>query len=202
MTTTTTINLNLCPFSGKLIINGTSLQHITLNSQRKQIIYRAISKQRSRVFFYVCKFLGEKIQENATREIKLDRLEIELQKWMDEACCVSFQLADMKQSATEAKLINAGKRAVLEGLGLNQSNYISHEEATSPTQPEELVNASEPLQVAEPVDPTTKTIRLPISDQKAVTLTIPIDLTPYEADLIANASLEYFKHLILTQYKK
>lgn len=199
---TGTINLNLCPFNGKLVINGTSLQHITLNSNRKQIIYRAVSKQRSRVFFYVCKFLGEKIQENATKEIKLDRLETELQKWMDEACCVSFQLADMKQSATEAKLINAGKRAVLEGLGLNQSNYVSHEEDTSPTPSEELVTASEPEPVAEPAEPTTKTFTLPVSSQKAVTLTIPIDLTKDEAELIANSSLEYLKALLLSQYKE
>jgi hypothetical protein len=199
---TGTINLNLCPFNGKLVINGTSLQHITLNSNRKQIIYRAISKQRTRVFFYVCKFLGEKIQENATKPIKLDRLETELQKWMDEACCVSFQLADMKQSATEAKLINAGKRAVLEGLGLNQSNYVSHEDDTSPTPSEELVNASEPEPVAEPAEPTTKTFTLPISSQKAVTLTIPIDLTKDEAELIANSSLEYLRALLLSQYKE
>lgn len=199
---TGTINLNLCPFNGKLVINGTSLQHITLNSKRKQIIFRAISKQRGRVFFYVCKFLNEKIQENATKPIKLDRLETELQKWMDEACCVSFQLADMKQSATEAKLINAGKRAVLEGLGLNQSNYVSYEDDTSPTPSEELVNASEPEPVAEPAEPTTKTFTLPISSQKAITLTLPIDLTKEEAELIANSSLEYLKALLLSQFKE
>lgn len=185
-----------------MIINGTSLQHITLNPKRKQIIYRAISKQRGRVFFYVCKFMGEKIQENATKEIKLDRLEIELQKWMDEACCVSFQLADMKQSATEAKLINDGKRAVLEGLGLSQSNYVSHEEDTSSTLSAEALKATEPEQVAEPVDPTTKTIKLPISELKNITLTFPIDLTRDEAELIANSSLEYLRALLLSQYKE
>ncbi|CEL31171.1 hypothetical protein SRM1_04535 [Pseudomonas fluorescens] len=199
---TGTINLNLCPFADKLIINGTSLQHITLNPKRKQIIYRAISKQRGRVFFYVCKFLGEKIQENATKPLNLDRLGTELQKWMDEACCVSFQLADMKQSATEAKLINAGKRAVLDGLGLSQSNYVSHEEDTSPTPPEELINASEPVAAVEPQEPTTKSFTLPIGDKKAVTLTFPIDLTRDEAELIANSSLEYLKALLLSQCKE
>ena len=73
---------------------------------------------------------------------------------------------------------------------------------TSHTTSEELVNASEPEPVAEPAEPSSKTFTLPISSQKAVTLTIPIDLTKDEAELIANSSLEYLKALLLSQYKE
>lgn len=197
-----TINLNLCPFDGKIIIEGTAQQYITLNSRRKQIIYKANSKQKHRIFFYTSKFLNEKIQANATKPLELDILQVKLQAWMDEVCAISFLVEKTNQAGLEKKLINAGKRAVLEGLSLNQSEYINHEEDTSPTPSEELVTASEHEPVGEPAVPTTKTIRLPISDLKAVTLTIPIDLTKDEAELIANSSLEYLKALLLFQFKE
>ncbi|RTX96346.1 hypothetical protein EJ576_21720 [Pseudomonas sp. C 49-2] len=197
-----TINLNLCPFAGKLVIPGSSQQHITLNARRKQIIYKAGSKQKHRILFTVCKFMGETIQANATKPIDLERLQPVLQKWLDGVCAISFKTETTNQSGIEIQAINDGKRAVLEGLGLNQSNYVSHEEDTSPTPSEELVTASELEPVAEPVEPTTKTFTLPISSQKAVTLTIPIDLTKDEAELIANSSLEYLKALLLSQYKE
>lgn len=195
-----TINLNLCPFDGKLVITGSSQQHITLNARRKQIIYKAGSKQKHRILFSVCKFMGETIQANATKPIDLEKLQPVLQKWMDGVCAISFKTETTNQSAIEIQASNEGKRAVLEGLGLSQSNYVSHEEATRSTLSEELVTASEP--VAEPVGPTAKTFTLPISSQKALTLTIPIDLTKDEAELIANSSLEYLKALLLSQYKE
>ena len=196
-----TINLNLCPFDGKIIIEGTAQQYITLNSRRKQIIYKANSKQKHRIFFYTSKFLNEKIQANATKPLELDNLKVKLQTWMDEVCAISFLVEKTNQAGLEKKLINAGKRAVLEGLGLNQSNYVSHEEDPSSTLPEELVTASEPEPVAEPAEPTTKTFTLPISSHKAVTLTIPIDLTESEQDLIAKSSLEYLRALLLSHYR-
>lgn len=196
-----TINLNLCPFDGKIIIEGTAQQYITLNSRRKQIIYKANSKQKHRIFFYTSKFLNEKIQANATKPLELDNLKVQLQAWMDEVCAISFLVEKTNQAGLEQKLINAGKRAVLEGLGLNQSEYTSHEEDTRPTPLEEPVTTSEPEPVAEPAEPTTKTFTLPISSHKAVTLTIPIDLTKDEAELIVNSSLEYLRALLLSHYR-
>ena len=197
-----TINLNLCPFDGKIIIEGTSQQYITLNSRRKQIIYKANSKQKHRIFFYTSKFLNEKIQANATKPLELDNLQVMLQAWMDEVCAISFLVEKTNQAGLEAKLINSGKQAVLDGLGLSQTNYVSHEEDTSPTPPEELVEAVEPVATVEPQEPTTKTYTLPIGDKRAVTLTFPIDLTRDEAELIANSSLEYLKALLLSQHKE
>lgn len=196
-----TINLNLCPFDGKIIIEGTAQQYITLNSRRKQIIYKANSKQKHRIFFYTSKFLNEKIQANATKPLELDNLKVQLQAWMDEVCAISFLVEKTNQAGLEQKLINAGKRAILEGLGFNQSEYTSHEEDTSPTPSEEPVTASEPEPVAESAEPTTKTFTLPISSHKAVTLTIPIELTESEQELIANSSLEYLRALLLSHYR-
>lgn len=197
-----TFNLDYCPFAGIVKIKGPSNQYITLNSKRKQIIYSACSQQRQRIFFYVSEFMAKTIKANATQPLNTSRLEQTLQSWMDATCAISFRGDTNRQSAVESKAINEGKRLFLEGIGLNQSNYISHEETISSTPSEELMNASEPLQVAEPALPTTKTIRLPISDLKAVTLTIPIDLTKEEAELIANSSLEYLKALLLSQFKE
>lgn len=198
----TTINLTHCPIVTKMIITGSSLQHITLNPRRKQIIYKAGSKQKHRIFFGVSKFLADTIQAKATKPLELGYLQQLLQSWMDDVCAISFKIETSRQAAIETKAINAGKQAILEGLGLDQSHYVSHEEDTSPTPSAEPVTSSEPVPVAAPAIPTTWTIHLPISDQKAVSLTLPIDLTQDQAEFIANSSLDYIRALLLSKYKE
>lgn len=197
-----TFNLDYRPFDGVIKIMGTSNQYITLNSKRKQILYRACYSQRQRIFFRVCEYMAGIIKINNTQPLDVSNLEKVMQPWMDAVCSKKFRSAVNHQPSVENDFVRSGKKAFLEGIGLSESKAISLEEDTSPTPSEELVTASEPEPVAEPVEPTTKTYTLPISSQKAVTLTIPIDLTKDEAELIANSSMEYLKALLLSQYKE
>jgi hypothetical protein len=193
-----TFNLEYCPFAETVKVKGPSNQYITLHKPRKQVIYSACSSQRQRIFFHVCDFMAKTIKANATKQLDTSRLEQTLQPWMDDTCAISFRGDTNRQSAVESKAINEGRRLILEGLGLNQSNYVSHEESSRSTPPEGLVTAP----TTEPAEPTTRTIQIPISDTKSLALTLPIELTIEEVNLIANSSLEYLKALIVSQYKE
>lgn len=197
-----TFNLDYRPFSGIIRIKGTSNQYITLNSKRKQILYSACYSQRQRIFFKVCEYMAVVIKANNEKPLDVSNLEKVMQPWMDEVCSKKFRATVNHQPSVEKEFIRTGKKAFLEGIGLSESESFSHEEATSPTPSAEPVPASEPEPVAAPAIPTTWTIHLPISDQKAVTLTLPIDLTQDQAELIANSSLDYLRALLLSKYKE
>lgn len=196
-----TFNLDYRPFDGAITIMGTSNQYITLNSKKEKILYRASHPQRQRIFFKVCEYMAEIIKINNTQSLDFSNFQKVMQPWMDSVCSKKFRTAVNHQPTLVNEYVRLGKKAFLEGLGLSQSKAISHEEDTSPTPSEEPVTASEPEPVAEPAEPTTKTFTLPISSHKAVTLTIPIDLTKDEAELIANSSLEYLRALLLSHYR-
>lgn len=196
------IKLENRPFHGKIIIKGTSAQHITLNAKAKKIYFNACSGARQSIFQHVCKFMAETIEANSSKQIDVEFFKSVMQVWLDDVCNISFRGDFNNQPTFEKKAIREGKKCVLTALGLKPSDSINLDDDTSSTLPEELVTASDPEPVAEPAEPTTKTFTLPISSQKAVTLTIPIDLTKEEAELIANSSLEYLRALLLSQYKE
>ncbi|MBG5342925.1 hypothetical protein GHU64_06725 [Pseudomonas aeruginosa] len=187
------------PFHGKIIIKGSSAQHITLNAKAQKIYFNACSVQRQRIFFHVCKFMAETIEANASKEMDVEHFRSVMQVWVDDICNVSFRGDYNNQPAFEKKAISDGKRCVLTALGLKPTDSTNLDEDHHPTPSGELETASEPVQVAEP---TTKAIDLPISNGRAITLTFPIDLTKDEAELIAHSSLEYLKALLLAQHKE
>lgn len=196
------IRLKAIPFVEPAVLQCGS-QNIKLDPEKETITFLVIGEGRKRIALNVCNFMNKVFEENQSNFLDTSNLAPTLRAWFNKICLHSFRCyASESQQLFEDDAMAEGKRLVIEALGLDKPNGVAQGGNKAPTQPEELVNASEPLQVAEPVDPTTKTIRLPISDLKAVTLTIPIDLTKDEAELIANNSLEYLKALILSQHKE
>lgn len=197
-----TIKLNNSPFRGKLVISGTSNQHITINGNTKKIFLYACCQQRQRIFLFVSKFLAETIDAKIIEPVDMEFFKSVIQVWVDDVCKISFKSDTNIQPTIEKKAIREGRKCVLTALGLKPSQDINLDEDLSHTPPEELVEVVEPVAAVEPQEPTTKTYTLPISSHKALTLTLPIDLTRDEAELIANSSLEYLKALLLSQYKE
>lgn len=85
------IKLENRPFHGKIIIKGTSAQHITLNAKAKKIYFNACSGARQSIFQHVCKFMAETIEANSSKQIDVEFFKSVMQVWLDDVCNISFR---------------------------------------------------------------------------------------------------------------
>lgn len=198
---TITINLIAVPFVESAHIKSVNSQYIKLDPKKRTLKFFVQCEGRNRIVLDVCKFMVKTINSNPTRFIDSSIIKPTLKSWFDKVCLHSFRsYADESQSLFEDMAMGEGRSLVLEALGLTQPDDIACEESPAPTPPEELV-AVESCEEVEQITIVSK-FQLPIGNGRQVELIVPSDLTTDEADLIAEASLEYFKHLILTQFKK
>lgn len=195
------LRLTAVPFIEMAHIKSVNNHYIKIEPKRRLLKFAVQSEGRKRIVLDICNFFVKTVNDNPTRFIDSSKIEPTLRAWFNKICLHSFKnYADDSQAIFEADAISEGRSLILEAVGLAQHKDLEHEEIPAPTPPEELVAATADEKLTQCLG--VNTIRLPLWNGRQVELVIPNDLTPAEADLIANASLEYFKHLILTQYKK
>ncbi|MFI8556145.1 hypothetical protein [Pseudomonas putida] len=197
---TITIKLTVTPFVDVAHIKNNN-QYIKLEPKRRSLKFAVLGEGRKRIVLDVCNFMVKTFNENPTRFMETSKLEPMLKSWFYKVCYHEYKnYKSETHTEFETSCIQEGRRLVLEALGFAQTEPLPVPETLHESTQEELVSeiaAIDPEQLA-----NETSISLPIGNGRSVTLSFPKDLNPDEANLITDGSLDYFKHLLKTNYKK